>query len=182
MFARTERLTLRPAWPEDAPALAAAIGHEDVARMLLHVTHPYTMADAVAWTSAPRAPEEPCLMIEAHGPGPPALVGGIAVTQEEDGPQFGDGGRPRDDRYRKPRPALARPRIKLVRRQSGLGQGAAQARLPRNRFEAVLLTRPRLRGRSGRDVAGPHRVCVASILPGRGGGGRSLTEGVLRER
>ena len=28
MFARTSRLTLRPAWPEDAPALARAIGHQ----------------------------------------------------------------------------------------------------------------------------------------------------------
>ena len=28
MFALTPRLTLRPGWPEDAPALARAIGHE----------------------------------------------------------------------------------------------------------------------------------------------------------
>ena len=46
MFARTERLTLRPAWAEDAPALAAAIGHEEVARMLARVPYPYTLADA----------------------------------------------------------------------------------------------------------------------------------------
>lgn len=32
MFARTERLTLRPGWIEDAPALLAAIGHEAVVR------------------------------------------------------------------------------------------------------------------------------------------------------
>lgn len=34
MFARTSRLTLRPAWPEDAPAIAAAIAHEAVVMKL----------------------------------------------------------------------------------------------------------------------------------------------------
>ena len=34
MFARTERLLLRPGWQEDAPALARAIGEEAVVRNL----------------------------------------------------------------------------------------------------------------------------------------------------
>src|SRR3989344_9521016 len=34
MFARTERLLLRPGWQEDAPALAKAIGEEGVVRNL----------------------------------------------------------------------------------------------------------------------------------------------------
>ena len=48
MFARTERLTLRPPWPEDAPALLAAIGHAEVARMLARVPWPYGAEDAAA--------------------------------------------------------------------------------------------------------------------------------------
>ena len=34
MFARTPRLLLRPGFPEDAPALAAAIADETIARNL----------------------------------------------------------------------------------------------------------------------------------------------------
>ena len=51
MFARTKRLTLRPAWPEDAAALAQAIGHDAVIRMLLRVPHPYRLADAEAFAA-----------------------------------------------------------------------------------------------------------------------------------
>ena len=46
MFARTKRLTLRPGWPEDAPAVARAIGHEEVVRMLAKAPWPYRLADA----------------------------------------------------------------------------------------------------------------------------------------
>ena len=41
MFLRTERLFLRPAWPEDAPELARALGQEAVVRMLARVPWPY---------------------------------------------------------------------------------------------------------------------------------------------
>lgn len=89
MFARTERLTLRPPWPEDAPALAAAIGHEGVARMLARVPWPYTLADAEAWTTQQRGPAEPRFLICSHDHGAPALVGGVTVVEEADGPQLG---------------------------------------------------------------------------------------------
>ena len=52
MFARTERLLLRPAWPEDATALAQAIGHESIARMAARVPHPYTPDDARNWLAS----------------------------------------------------------------------------------------------------------------------------------
>ena len=83
MFARTERLTLRPAWPEDAPALAAAIGHEEVARMLARVPFPYTLADAQLWTAAPRGPHEPRFVIESHEGERPVLVGGIGISDDD---------------------------------------------------------------------------------------------------
>ena len=44
MFARTERLLLRPGWAEDAPALAAAIADEMIVRNLATAPWPYACA------------------------------------------------------------------------------------------------------------------------------------------
>ncbi|WP_033074584.1 GNAT family N-acetyltransferase [Sphingopyxis sp. MWB1] len=49
MFARTERLLLRPGWQEDAPALARAIGDEMVIRNLARAPWPYGEEDARAF-------------------------------------------------------------------------------------------------------------------------------------
>ena len=87
MFARTRRLTLRPLWPEEAEALAAAIGHREVARMLVRVPHPYTAADAAAYVARPRGPHEPRFAIVAHDSHAPELVGGIAIADHGDGPE-----------------------------------------------------------------------------------------------
>ena len=46
MFARTERLLLRPAWSEDAAALAAAIGDEAIVRNLATAPWPYALEHA----------------------------------------------------------------------------------------------------------------------------------------
>lgn len=89
MFARTKRLTLRPAWPEDAPAIAAAIGDERVVRMLARVPLPYTLADAEAFVARPRGAEEPVFTIHAHDGDAPRLIGGIGIHPEDDGPQLG---------------------------------------------------------------------------------------------
>jgi RimJ/RimL family protein N-acetyltransferase len=92
MFARTKRLTLRPAWPEDAPAIAAGIGHEAVARMLARVPLPYTLADGEAFATLPRGAAEPVFAIVAHDcglGGGPGLVGGIGIHLEEDGAHLG---------------------------------------------------------------------------------------------
>ena len=48
MFARTPRLLLRPGFPEDAPALAAAIADKAIGRNLVSVPWPYRMRDAEA--------------------------------------------------------------------------------------------------------------------------------------
>jgi RimJ/RimL family protein N-acetyltransferase len=63
MFLRTQRLFLRPAWPEDAPELARAIGQEAVVRMLARVPWPYREDDARAWIDSPRDPHLPNLLI-----------------------------------------------------------------------------------------------------------------------
>jgi RimJ/RimL family protein N-acetyltransferase len=63
MFLRTQRLFLRPAWIEDAPELARAIGQEQVVRMLARVPWPYREEDARAWIEASRDPHLPNLLI-----------------------------------------------------------------------------------------------------------------------
>ena len=79
MFARTRRLTLRPHWPEDAAAIARAIGHEEVVTKLSRVPWPYTEANAAEWLMRPRASDDVSLSILAHETPTPRLVGGIGV-------------------------------------------------------------------------------------------------------
>ncbi len=68
MFARTPRLLLRPGFPEDAPALAAAIADEAIARNLATVPWPYRMRDAEAFLASPRDPVLPSFLIFERGP------------------------------------------------------------------------------------------------------------------
>mgnify|MGYP003390377766 CR=1 FL=1 len=53
MFARTERLLLRPPFAEDAEAIARAIGDEGIVRNLATAPWPYGVADAAAWVARP---------------------------------------------------------------------------------------------------------------------------------
>jgi RimJ/RimL family protein N-acetyltransferase len=82
MFARTARLTLRPAWPEDAPQLAAAIGHESVTRNLSKVPWPYSLADAEAHIARPRQPKDVFCLIFDHEAAQPRLIGGIGMGKD----------------------------------------------------------------------------------------------------
>lgn len=83
MFARTQRLTLRPGWPEDAPALASAIAHEDVAFKLARLPWPYTVAHAADWLARPQQGRDITLMILAHEGPCPRLIGGIGIHPDE---------------------------------------------------------------------------------------------------
>ena len=89
MFARTARLTLRPAWPEDAPQLAAAIGHESVTRNLSRAPWPYAVADAEAFITRPRQPKDIFCLIFEHKGAYPQLIGGIGMGAIESGHEFG---------------------------------------------------------------------------------------------
>ncbi|TVV76047.1 GNAT family N-acetyltransferase [Sphingomonas solaris] len=81
MFARTERLMLRPGWIEDAPALAHAIGDEAVVRNLARAPWPYGVRDAEAFLrDGTRHGPLPDLLIFARTWGSPRLVGGIGLT------------------------------------------------------------------------------------------------------
>ena len=89
MFARTQRLTLRPGWPEEAEALHAAIAHRAVVEKLARVPWPYTLDHARDWLARP-ADTMPVFTIHAHDLGPaPRLVGGIGLHPEADGLNLG---------------------------------------------------------------------------------------------
>lgn len=89
MFARTKRLTLRPAWPEDAERLATAIGHEAVATMLSRVPFPYGVADAHAFIATPRGLHDIAWLVFTHDGGYPSLVGGVGLWASGDAHEIG---------------------------------------------------------------------------------------------
>ena len=89
MFARTKRLTLRPGWPEDAAAVARAIGHEEVVRMLAKAPWPYRLADAEAFLSRQRSASEASFLILSHERDYPCIVGGIGLAPDEQGHELG---------------------------------------------------------------------------------------------
>ncbi len=90
MFARTERLLLRPGWLEDAPALAQAVGEEAVVRNLATAPWPYGLEEAQKFLAMPLDPNQPRFLIFARTGGAPRLVGGCGIKPDEDGrPELG---------------------------------------------------------------------------------------------
>jgi RimJ/RimL family protein N-acetyltransferase len=85
MFARTERLLLRPGFPEDASALAMAIGDERIVRNLAVAPWPYSLRDAEALLAAPRDPVLPSLLIVERTAGAPRLVGACGLGRRTSG-------------------------------------------------------------------------------------------------
>lgn len=88
MFSITPRLVLRPGWPEDAGALARAIGHESVVRNLARAPWPYALEDAEAFLSLPRDAHEPRFQICTRD-GDYQLIGGIGLLREGSGWELG---------------------------------------------------------------------------------------------
>lgn len=90
MFARTERLLLRPGWAEDAPALAATIADPAIVRNLTRAPWPYGVDDAQAYLTTPRAWNQPDFLIFNRTRGEPQLIGGCGISTREDGaPELG---------------------------------------------------------------------------------------------
>jgi RimJ/RimL family protein N-acetyltransferase len=85
MFARTERLLLRPGWIEDAPALCAAIADERIVRNLATAPWPYSMTDAEAFLSLERPADEAASLAFLRTDGAPRLVGGVGFGRTPDG-------------------------------------------------------------------------------------------------
>ena len=85
MFARTHRLLLRPGWPEDAPALYAAINDEAIVRNLGRAPWPYALTDAQDFLDRQRPVTGPDFLIFRRTAGAPQLIGCIGISPEEDG-------------------------------------------------------------------------------------------------
>ena len=85
MFARTERLLLRPGWAEDAPELARAIADEQVVRNLATAPWPYGLEDAEAFLAAPRDPVMPSFLITERTEGAPRIVGSCGLGRRPSG-------------------------------------------------------------------------------------------------
>ena len=71
MFARTERLLLRPSWPEDAKAIYAAIADEEIVRNLARAPWPYTAKDAASFASQEPPRKFPNFMLMLRTDGAP---------------------------------------------------------------------------------------------------------------
>jgi RimJ/RimL family protein N-acetyltransferase len=85
MFARTPRLLLRPGFPEDAPALAAAIADEAIVRNLATAPWPYRMRDAEAFLAKPRDPVLPSFLVFERTDGAPRLAGSCGLGRRPSG-------------------------------------------------------------------------------------------------
>lgn len=85
MFARTERLLLRPGWAEDAPALTAAIADEMIVRNLATAPWPYGLRDAEAFLAQARDPSMPSFLVFERTDGAPTLVGSCGLGRRPSG-------------------------------------------------------------------------------------------------
>jgi RimJ/RimL family protein N-acetyltransferase len=84
MFARTERLLLRPGWREDAPALLQAIADERIVRNLATAPWPYRLSDAETFLMRERRAGEAACLVFLRTDGAPCLVGGIGFGRTPD--------------------------------------------------------------------------------------------------
>ena len=90
MFHRSQRLLLRPIWPEDWQDLLGGIADEGVVRNLAKAPWPYREEDARDFTSLPIEPRFPRFLITRARDA--ALIGGIGIDRSEafeDGAELG---------------------------------------------------------------------------------------------
>jgi RimJ/RimL family protein N-acetyltransferase len=89
MFARTERLLLRPIWPEDASALYDAVADEAVVRNLASAPWPYTRSDADNFAALRHHEMFPNFMLMLRTNGAPKLIGGCRLIEQNDIAELG---------------------------------------------------------------------------------------------
>ena len=85
MFARTERLLLRPGWQEDAEALHGAMADQAIVRNLATAPWPYRLEDARAFLARQNGVDEPSFLLFRRTAGAPRLVGGAGLGRTPDG-------------------------------------------------------------------------------------------------
>ena len=184
MFARTERLLLRPGWSQDAPALFEAIGDERIVRNLATAPWPYRLADAEAFLATERKASEPSLLIFRRTGAAPELIGGIgfgrarpARASSAIGSRAGTGGGAMPPRPGRALLATARHGLRLKRLDAGhfLDNPASGRVLEKLGFQPDRNDRPPLQRRPGRDGSLPTVRARA-----RTGGGDRPGDGGLR--
>ncbi len=84
MFIRSERLFLRPAWPEDWEEMLARIADEAVVMNLARVPWPYSAEDARNFVAQPQDRSLPHFVITLPTSVEPArMIGGIGLSDAE---------------------------------------------------------------------------------------------------
>jgi RimJ/RimL family protein N-acetyltransferase len=89
MFIRSERLFLRPGWPEDWAELIARIGDDAVGRHLTQTPWPYTGAAAREFLGAEQNRRCPQFVVTLPTRDGSALVGCAGLVPGEDGIELG---------------------------------------------------------------------------------------------
>ncbi len=90
MFHRSQRLLLRPVWPEDWQGVLEGIADEDVVRNLASAPWPYQESDARAFTALPIEPQFPRFLItQAHDAQVVGCIGIDRCGASVDGAELG---------------------------------------------------------------------------------------------
>ena len=89
MFIRSERLFLRPGWPEDSAELLALIADKSVVRNLARAPWPYTAQDARRFLEAPQDHLLPRFLITQPGAEGARLLGCVGLSEIDDEANLG---------------------------------------------------------------------------------------------
>jgi RimJ/RimL family protein N-acetyltransferase len=89
MFARTERLLLRPSWPEDAAELHAAIADEGIVRNLARAPWPYTQEEAVRFATMDHDESHPAFLLMLRTDAAPRLIGACGLGERNGEAELG---------------------------------------------------------------------------------------------
>ena len=89
MFVRTERMFLRPAWPEDLDDLVQMLGDEDIRRNVGVVQLPRSAQEVRAYLERPRDPRLPHFFMYLRSADGPQLVGSIGLGGDGDEAELG---------------------------------------------------------------------------------------------
>lgn len=86
VFHRSERLFLRPAFPEDSAAIHAAIGEAAIVRNLARAPWPYSLDDARAFAALPQDRLLPHFLVTLPGTG---VIGSAGLGEHEGQAELG---------------------------------------------------------------------------------------------
>ncbi|WP_164119112.1 GNAT family N-acetyltransferase [Sphingorhabdus sp. Alg239-R122] len=89
MFTRTQRLLLRPGWPEDWRALAGAMNDEGIVCNLARAPWPYTDQDAREFANREQDPLYPVFFLTLPGDQGSELIGACGIDKCGDDVELG---------------------------------------------------------------------------------------------